>query len=66
MDERKKVPQERRLMFLPPDLTFTQNTRKASSNLIQLLITNYSPLCVRGCPEIIGSAWMESVWGQGK
>lgn len=32
------------------------HTRKASSILIQLLIANYCPLCIRQCPEII-CAW---------
>lgn len=41
---RKKID-----VYLPPNLTFTQHVhkRKASSNLIQLLIANYSSLCIR-------------------
>lgn len=42
VDKRGKVMPGRRLMWLPPNLTFTQNTytKKASSNFIQLLIAN--------------------------
>ena len=56
---------ERRLMWLPPNLTFTQNTytKKASSNLIQLLIANdFFVQKTMSC----GYRYMEPVWVWGE